>query len=113
MTNLLKETIKKLGECGKTLSDIEWIGNREALIPLEFFVDIANTTYDNGYGLEEVRKDLIVAGDGWWLEREEYDGSEWWEYKTQPTKPKTTATVKSKLSVFLKEAFRHEKRGVV
>lgn len=22
-----------------------------------------------------------------WLERHEYDGSEWWEYKTMPTEP--------------------------
>lgn len=27
----------------------------------------------------------MLVGDGWWIERAEYDGSEWWEFKTIPT----------------------------
>ena len=26
----------------------------------------------------------MLVGDGWWIERFEYDGSEWWEFKTIP-----------------------------
>jgi len=41
--------------------------------------------YDNGYG--------IAYWDGWitfkdtsdWLERKEYDGSEWWEWQRKPS----------------------------
>ena len=29
----------------------------------------------------EVAEDLVVVGDNWWIERHEYDGNEWWEYK--------------------------------
>lgn len=100
MINLLKETIEKLGEYGKTLSDVEWIGTHDKVIPMAFFVELANTNYNSGYGLPEVREHLKIVGDGWWLEREEYDGSEWWEYKTMPTKPKATAIVKSKNLIF-------------
>lgn len=42
------------------------------------------TTYDSGYGKSEVAEDLVIVGDGWWLERNEYDGAEWWEYKETP-----------------------------
>jgi hypothetical protein len=31
---------------------------------------------------------IIVVGKDWWLERHEYDGSEWWEFKTMPDKNK-------------------------
>ena len=29
-------------------------------------------------------EDLVVVGDNWWIERRDYDGSEWWEYKEKP-----------------------------
>ena len=41
----------------------------------------------NGFGGAEVNENLFVVGADWWLERHEYDGSEWWEFKTLPTKP--------------------------
>ena len=31
--------------------------------------------------------DLLIVGDDWWLERHEYDGAEWWEFKTLPCEP--------------------------
>lgn len=31
---------------------------------------------------------LKIVGDNWWLERHEYDGAEWFEFKTLPQKPK-------------------------
>lgn len=30
----------------------------------------------------------------WWLERAEYDGAEWWDYMTYPTKPLEQKSVK-------------------
>jgi hypothetical protein len=32
----------------------------------------------------------MVIGSDWWLERHEYDGSEWWEFKSLP-KPREAA----------------------
>ncbi|QNI21485.1 hypothetical protein [Salmonella phage 3sent1] len=31
--------------------------------------------------------------DGTWLERGEYDGSEWWEYKATPAIPEECRTI--------------------
>lgn len=49
------------------------------------FAAKANEVYDSGYGCECVDRELKVVGDDWWLERHEYDGSEWWEFKQKPT----------------------------
>ena len=88
MSNLLHETIGALKENGKTEKDIKWIGSNEVEIPQEMFFKMADTVYDAGYGGHEVASDLMIVGDDWWLERAEYDGSEWWEFKTMPNKPK-------------------------
>lgn len=37
------------------------------------------------HGAQHVATDLVLVGDDWWIERCEYDGSEWWEFKTIPT----------------------------
>lgn len=94
MTNLLKETKDKLKIYGHTIKDIEWVGCRDYQIPLELFLRLADEEYSDGFGAQEVATDLLVVGDSWWLERHEYDGSEWWEYKSLPQKPKEIKTVK-------------------
>jgi hypothetical protein len=43
--------------------------------------------YDDGFGGNEIPLSLVVVGDDWWLERGEYDGSEWWEFKRLPPAP--------------------------
>ena len=43
--------------------------------------------YNSGVGSREISPGLVVVGKNWWLERHEYDGSEWWEYKTKPITP--------------------------
>jgi hypothetical protein len=43
--------------------------------------------YDNGYGGQELFG-YVWLKDGTWLERGEYDGSKWWEYKRTPDIPK-------------------------
>lgn len=85
--NLLKETVKVLNEHGKSLDDIIWIGSKDCEIDKDQFIKFANKEYDRGYGLIEVAEDLVIVGKDWWLERHEYDGSEWWEYKRLPIKP--------------------------
>lgn len=92
MRNLLEETKQVLEENGKTFEDVRWIGSNDFSIDIDDFLVVADTEYDNGYGGQEVAIDLLVVGDDWWLERHQYDGSEWWEYKTTPQKPKTHLT---------------------
>ena len=48
--------------------------------------DMSNNTYDNGHGGQELFG-MIWIKNGDWIERGEYDGSEWWEYKTCPEVP--------------------------
>lgn len=89
MTNLLEETIKCLEENGKRQEDVLWVGSRSyAFESWEDFAKIASKTdYSAGYGAEEIATDLVVVGFDFWLERHEYDGSEWWEFKEIPAKP--------------------------
>lgn len=92
MTNLLKETLEILSENGKSPADVRWVGVRSSKPPephgmWDDFVKFADINYDSGYGGNEVSGGLVVVGDDWWLERGEYDGSGWWEFKTLPRAP--------------------------
>lgn len=87
MTNLLQETMEELDHAQKDFyHDVLWIGTRDGkrTISKDSFLIAANFTYDAGYGGQEVLSDLVLVGDDWWLERGEYDGSEWWDFKTLP-----------------------------
>lgn len=89
MTNLYEETAEILLENGKSMSDIVFVSGSGHEIPLDNFIKAAKSyDYDSGFGSEEVPLDLMVVGKDWWIERHEYDGSEWWEYKTLPQRPK-------------------------
>ena len=97
--NLLKETLASLKENKKTASDVQWVGIIYGEYPASFswneFSNIAKDfDYNNSYGGTEVTLALRIVGDNWWLERGEYDGSEWWEFKTQPIKPPYRAPLK-------------------
>ena len=85
--NLLKETINVLTEHNLTSKDVVWVGNEEVKTNWENFAKIADVEYDHGFGSQQVATDLLIVGKNWWLERHEYDGSEWWEFKTVPKKP--------------------------
>ena len=41
--------------------------------------------YKPGFGRQELYGEILTNRNSW-IERGEYDGSEWWEYKTIPTK---------------------------
>ena len=88
ISNLLKETIDVLNDYELTFDDVLWIGCDDYTISIEQFKELANNTYDKGYGAPKVAIDLKIVGKDWWLEREEYDGMEWWEFNTPPLKPK-------------------------
>jgi hypothetical protein len=52
----------------------------------EDFLKALDYEYDSGYGGQELSGCVWLEG-GAWLERGEYDGSEWWEYKSTPQIP--------------------------
>lgn len=90
--NLLEETIEILGENNKTVKDILWCGTKDIYFEWEDFKSVANEDYNSGYGAQEVAGDLLIVGENWWLERHDYDGSEWWEFKESIQKPKVKRT---------------------
>ena len=97
--NLLQETIDELKTMGKNENDVIWVGNDKVSTSWEHFTKIANVDYSNGYGGAEIDGSLLVVGSDFWLERHEYDGSEWWEYKTLPKKPELEHNFKSVYSI--------------
>lgn len=87
MINLLDETILRLSEHSKSPEDVLWVGNLDSHMTWAEFSKRANFNYDNGYGCAEVDDYMKIVGDNWWMERVEYDGSEWWDFKSYPVKP--------------------------
>jgi hypothetical protein len=86
--NLLQETIRDLEDHGKTTNDVLWVGSIDAgWLSWDEFAVIADFEYDAGYGGQEIASDLVVVGNGWWLDRGEYDGSEWWNFQEPPKMP--------------------------
>ena len=81
-SNLLEETTKVLSKYDKKPSDVLWVGNKKHKTTWDNFSQVANNTYDNGFGAPVVDVALVVMGSDFWLERHEYDGSEWWKYKS-------------------------------
>ena len=91
--NLKDETLAILKDYGKTKEDVLWVGCNKFKLPIDLFWKLADKNYHAGFGGQEVAIDLLVVGRDWWLERHEYDGSEWWEFKTIPVEPKKTKQV--------------------
>jgi hypothetical protein len=100
--NLKTETLELLKDNNKTLDDIkeyyinytehrdengkfyynykhtEFYGDGNS-----FDISKLDFEYDDSYGTQEVHG-FISFTDDTWLEREEYDGSEWWDFKECP-----------------------------
>lgn len=93
--NLLQETFKILHEHGRTPDDVRWVGNADGTVVSSWqsFEAVANFEYDAGYGGNEITLDLVIVGDDWWLERGEYDGSEWWEFKRLPERAQASTAL--------------------
>lgn len=86
MINLLQET-KDCIECiEKSINDIIYIGDLEGnCCTWQEFEVMSDFDYNDGYGGAEVLTDLVIIfNNGTWLERGEYDGSEWWDCKKCP-----------------------------
>ena len=81
------ELLITLTKINKTLDDIDYLAiklNSIEVTDISQF-DRLDTRYYNSYGGQEVFG-IVVFKDSSWLERGEYDGAEWWEYKKTPTK---------------------------
>lgn len=101
--NLLIETNECLNKHGKSWDDVQFVKVDEYVFLPESFDKVKalmNFKYDAGFGSPEVIRNLMVVGADWWLEREEYDGSEWWGYKTRPSLPTEPKTWPEQLVTF-------------
>jgi len=94
--NLWEETLDVLKDHYKNWDDVEWVGTRSFKISKHNFETLAKkTNYDNGYGWQEVARDLIIAGNNWHMARTEYDGSEEWSFYTGIEEPTETRHVEN------------------
>lgn len=94
--NLYTELVEKLKEYGKTVDDIEFVCGEDFYVDIQEFLKLAKrTNYDSGFGAQEIACDLMVVGKDWWLERHEYDGSEWFEFKQMPVKPNESKPIRT------------------
>lgn len=82
MRNFREETLRVLHKHGLEWDDVLWAGTENYTVPLDALYKAMDINYDQGYGSQEIALDLIIVGANWWLERHEYDGSEWWELKS-------------------------------
>lgn len=88
--NLLQETIEILKQNGKSENDVLFVMDNDTLLKntWEWFKENAkDIEYDEGYGHEEINCCIKVVGKDFWLERNSYDGSEWWNFKSMPEEP--------------------------
>lgn len=86
--NLWQETEGMLRSHGLSLTDVEFVDMPSGWATIEQFKAVAeDINYDPGYGIEEISCHLRIVGRDWWLDRREYDGSEWWEYHQRPQRP--------------------------
>ena len=86
IVNFLKETLGEMKENGVSPYDVLYVFNSFGYCSWKEFEKLANFDYNNSYGLIAIDLNLIVRGTDWWLERKEYDGSEWWEFRRDPVK---------------------------
>ena len=86
--NLLESTIDCLARNEKSPDEVVFVTDgQHNCFWNEFAEQAARIDFDPGWGTAEINLDLKVVGPSWWLERHEYDGSEWWEFKQLPKNP--------------------------
>lgn len=96
--NLLQETWNELSQAGKLPEEVLWVGKAsgDKVLSWEEFLVMSDFEYDNGFGGANVDPELVIVfSDGSWLERGEYDGSEWWEFKQTPARQEVSCKLES------------------
>ncbi|NDE60016.1 MAG: hypothetical protein EB010_11475 [Acidimicrobiia bacterium] len=91
MRNAKNELLRAIGNKKIHAATIELGGNYRLLVgytedELNTFLDQLDKEYDSGYGQQELLGTVWFT-DGTWMERGEYDGSEWWELRERPEVP--------------------------
>lgn len=96
MINMVNELNEAIENSGHTNDDIDWCAvglldngeyGGEERPKVQTYTHVVleydSVVYDDGYGSQRLFG-VVVFKDGTWLERGEYDGSEWWEFKSTP-----------------------------
>ena len=100
--NLLEETVeflKKMGHSERTsIYKVIFVTDGQKSCSWKKFKEQADLEYDESFGSNEINLNLKVVGKDWWLERHEYDGSEWWEFKTMPKRKEFSEFIQIKES---------------
>ena len=81
--NFLEETKNAIKENKHKPQDIKFIGSLISghSCTWDEFCSLANKQYDNGFGTHYVPLDLVILfKDSSALHRQEYDGSEYWDF---------------------------------
>jgi len=114
MKNLKDETLHELKRFGKSTDDIVAIYGDDYCITLENFLALADTDYDDGYGGQEVAKDLRILGKDFLMIRNTYDGSEWWEFVgiVPPENTETVACLTDRQAEKLREIIHPYDSGI-
>lgn len=90
--NLKVETLNELQNNGKYVGDVVAVCGKDFAITWDNFISLADTDYDDGFGGQEVARDLKIIGKDFIMIRHEYDGAEGWSFiKTIP--PENTRNV--------------------
>lgn len=63
-----------------------WLRDNGDMALAEFLANELDQDYESGYGTQQV-DGTVWFDDNSWLERREYDGSEWWELCECPPLP--------------------------
>jgi hypothetical protein len=91
--NIARESIQWADLCRDVYEpNGEYFKQRICLSPgytrqeLQTFLEQLDFDYDNGFGVQELHGKIALSHHRW-LERGEYDGSEWWELRVFPLCP--------------------------
>lgn len=89
--NLLVETLQALQAYGRREEDIVWAGSPSSRVSWEEFRElIRNVNYEIADHRQYVLAPfLVVAGTGWWLEREGLGLDERWTCRISPARPES------------------------
>ena len=87
MINAKQELLKHIGDSTVKYVQIDLdYGKKHIEGTLEQVLPQLDFDYHSGYGSQELFGTIWYM-DGTWSEREEYDGSEWWQHFSRPDCP--------------------------
>lgn len=94
MTNFKQETLERIGEHKVAEYKLEYVRDWSLSENPTYMgsgeikwdaVTKSELTYDSGYGCQYWRGWITFKDTPDWLERQEYDGSEWWAWRSKPS----------------------------